>query len=161
MELEKEYILTITRCGSFSKAAEALHMTQPALSIAIRKVETRLGMPLFNRKKHPLQLTEAGAVYVRGLREIKKVEETVDQQLKDLADLVTGNLRIGGSHYLNAHILPPPADPVQCSLSRHPDRFAGKQLRPSGFSAQRTGTGSDLQLQSGIHTGFQTLQHIP
>lgn len=107
MELEKEYILTIARCGSFSKAAEALHMTQPALSIAIRKVETRLGMPLFNRKKHPLQLTEAGAVYVRGLREIKKVEETVDQQLKDLADLVIGNLRIGGSHYLNAHILPP------------------------------------------------------
>lgn len=106
MELDNEYILTIARCGSFSKAAEALHMTQPALSIAIRKAETRLGMPLFDRKKHPLQLTEAGAIYVRGLQEIRTVEETVQRQLKDLADLVTGSLRIGGSHYLNAHILP-------------------------------------------------------
>ena len=106
MELDNEYILTIAHCGSFSKAAEALHMTQPALSIAIRKAETRLGTPLFDRKKHPLQLTEAGAIYVRGLREIKTVEETVQRQLKDLADLVTGSLKIGGSHYLNAHILP-------------------------------------------------------
>lgn len=106
MELDNEYILTIARCGSFSKAAEALHMTQPALSIAIRKAETRLGMPLFDRKKHPLQLTEAGAIYVRGLQKIRTVEETVQRQLKDLDDLVTGSLRIGGSHYLNAHILP-------------------------------------------------------
>ena len=107
MELDNEYILTIARYGSFSKAADALHMTQPALSIAIRKAETRLGVPLFDRKKHPLQLTEAGAIYICGLRKIRTVEETVQRQLKDLADLITGSLRIGGSHYLNAHILPP------------------------------------------------------
>lgn len=106
MELDNEYILTIAHCGSFSKAAEALHMTQPALSIAIRKTETRLGMPLFDRKKHPLQLTEAGAIYVRGLLKIQEVEQMVRRQLKDLDNLVTGSLQIGGSHYLNAHILP-------------------------------------------------------
>lgn len=39
MELEKKYIYQVYQCGSFSKAAEALFITQPALSIAIKKVE--------------------------------------------------------------------------------------------------------------------------
>ena len=59
MQQEMKYIYTVYQKGSFSKAAESLYMTQPALSISIQKVETEIGMPLFNRDKKPLELTEA------------------------------------------------------------------------------------------------------
>lgn len=49
MELEKKYIYQVYVNGSFSKAAEALFVTQPALSIAIRKVEKAIGAALFHR----------------------------------------------------------------------------------------------------------------
>jgi hypothetical protein len=60
MELDNEYILNHCPLRQFSKAAEALHMTQPALSIAIRKAETRLGTPLFDRKKTPAPTDRSG-----------------------------------------------------------------------------------------------------
>lgn len=54
MQQEMKYIYTVYQKGSFSKAAESLYMTQPALSISIQKVETEIGMPLFNRDKKGL-----------------------------------------------------------------------------------------------------------
>ena len=54
MQQEMKYIYTVYQKGSFSKPAEALFMTQPALSISIQKVENEIGMPLFNRDKKPL-----------------------------------------------------------------------------------------------------------
>ncbi len=107
MELEYEYILTVCETGSFSKAAEKLQMTQPALSMAIHKAEVRIGRPLFDRKKRPLQLTVAGRIYIAGITQIKHVEEGMQRQIQDLDQLLTGSLSIGGSHYLNARILPP------------------------------------------------------
>ena len=58
MQQEMKYIYTVYQKGSFSKAAEALFMTQPALSISVQKVENEIGMPLFNRDKKPLELTK-------------------------------------------------------------------------------------------------------
>lgn len=107
MQQEMKYIYTVYQKGSFSKAAEALFMTQPALSISIQKVENEIGMPLFNRDKKPLELTEAGKLYIEKIRQIMHLENELSQQLNDLTDLKTGQLRIGGSHYFNSYILPP------------------------------------------------------
>lgn len=107
MQQEMKYIYTVYQKGSFSKAAEALYMTQPALSISIQKVEAEIGMPLFNRDKKPLELTEAGKLYVEKIRQIMHLEYELSQQLGDLTSLQTGSLRIGGSHYFNSYILPP------------------------------------------------------
>ena len=60
MEQDMEYIYQVYRDQSFSKAAENLFMTQPALSLAIRRVEDRLGAELFDRSRRPLRLTQAG-----------------------------------------------------------------------------------------------------
>ena len=62
MQPEMKYIYTVYQCGSFSKAAEKLFLTQPALSISVQKAEHEVGMPLFNRDKKPLELTEAGMI---------------------------------------------------------------------------------------------------
>lgn len=107
MQQEMKYIYTVYQKGSFSKAAETLFMTQPALSISVQKVENEIGMPLFNRDKKPLELTEAGKLYIEKIQQIQHLENELSQQLNDLTTLQTGSLRIGGSHYFNSYILPP------------------------------------------------------
>ena len=74
MEQEMEYIHTIYECGSFSKAAEKLYVTQPALSLAVKRTEERIGMQLFDRSGRTLKLTEAGKIYT------KSVFERVDEK---------------------------------------------------------------------------------
>ncbi len=106
MEPELKYICQVCQDGSISRAAEHLCITQPALSIAISKVEERLGMPLFDRSTRPLTLTQAGAVYVEAARQMMILEQERDQQLEDIRTLNAGTLCIGGTHYLNACILP-------------------------------------------------------
>lgn len=106
MEQEKKYLYTVYQEGSFSKAAEKLYITQPALSISIQKLEQSIGMPLFDRSKRPLQLTEAGQIYMDTINKQMQLEHEMDQRFKDLSELTTGTVRIGGSHYLNAYILP-------------------------------------------------------
>ncbi|HIT64211.1 MAG TPA: LysR family transcriptional regulator [Candidatus Ventrimonas merdavium] len=107
MEQDMKYIYTIYKKQSISKAAEALYMTQPALSIAVSRVEDSLGTRLFNRDQKPLELTEAGELYINKVLQIQALEDELQAQLNDLSGLKTGILKIGGSHYLNSYILPP------------------------------------------------------
>ena len=60
MQQEMEYIFEVYKEKNFTRAAEKLFITQPALSMAVQKVEERLGMPVFDRSTKPLSLTEAG-----------------------------------------------------------------------------------------------------
>ena len=52
----------VAREGSFSRAAERLYRTQPAISLGIRKLEDSLGQPLFVRGSRPVRLTDAGVL---------------------------------------------------------------------------------------------------
>ncbi len=106
MEQEMMYAYTVYKEGSFSKAAEKLFLTQPALSISIQKIEQSIGMPLFDRSKRPLQLTEAGEIYIDTIKKILLVEQEQGKRLNDIRNLVTGSIKLGGTHYLNAYILP-------------------------------------------------------
>ena len=56
------YSLAIARFGSFTKAAESLHVAQPALSVSIRKLENELGVTLFVRKAHRVEPTVEGRI---------------------------------------------------------------------------------------------------
>ena len=100
MQPEMKYIYTVYQCGSFSKAAEKLFLTQPALSISVQKVEHEVGMPLFNRDKKPLEITEAGMIYIQKIEQIQHLEQELAMQLNDLTDLKTGHLRVGGTHLM-------------------------------------------------------------
>lgn len=106
MQQELEYIYAIYKAGSFSKAAENLYITQPALSMSVKKIEASIGMALFDRNTRPLQLTEAGKIYVASIEKLLALEEDMNNQIHDIHELKTGNLCIGGSHYINAYILP-------------------------------------------------------
>ncbi|MBQ7215611.1 MAG: LysR family transcriptional regulator [Synergistaceae bacterium] len=106
MQAELAYIYAVYKAGSFSKAAENLYITQPALSMSVKKIEASLGMPLFDRTARPLQLTEAGRIYVAGIEKMLALDEDIKNQIHDINSLKIGSLCIGGSHYINAYILP-------------------------------------------------------
>lgn len=106
MQQEMRYVYQVYLDGSFSKAAEHLFITQPALSIAIRKLEADLGMALFDRNSRPLTLTPAGEIYLAAVRQTLYLEQELQQQLADIRHLNSGSICIGGSHYINAYVLP-------------------------------------------------------
>ncbi|HAE44984.1 MAG TPA: hypothetical protein DCG37_05235 [Lachnospiraceae bacterium] len=106
MQQEMEYIYEVYKEKNFTRAAEKLYITQPALSMAIQKVEDRLGMPIFDRSSRPITLTEAGEAYLEHIREVRQLETEFEQHIQDIRDLNTGVITMGGSHYLNAYILP-------------------------------------------------------
>ena len=105
MEQEMRYIWQVWQEGSFSKAAEKLYMTQPALSIAVKRVEANLGAELFDRSRHPLELTQAGEAYIETIRRVRYLEEELERQIEDLRGLQTGRVRVGGTHYINCYLL--------------------------------------------------------
>lgn len=102
-----KYIYTIYKVKSFSGAAEQLYITQPALSIAVRKEEELWGTALFDRNSHPLKLTMAGEVYIRKIEEMMRLEQELKQEISDLTNLETGELHVAGTQYINSYILPP------------------------------------------------------
>ncbi len=107
MEQDMKYIYQVYLDGSFSAAAEHLYISQPALSIAVKRVEESVGAELFDRSRRPLALTEAGKNYVNTLQSIMHLEEDLARQIEDLRGLQTGTLRLGGTHFLNCYILAP------------------------------------------------------
>ena len=106
MQQEMRYVYEIYRQKSYSKAAQALFITQPALSIAISKLEASLGMPLFDRSTRPISLTPAGRIYLQTIEKTRALEQDLRHQLDDIRALRTGTITIGSSHFINACILP-------------------------------------------------------
>lgn len=106
MRQEDKYIYQVYCEGSFSKAAQKLYVTQPALSLAIQRVEQQIEMPLFDRSSRPLALTAAGEVYIETIEKEMRLKQDLQRQLSDIRDRNTGSIRLGGSHYINAYILP-------------------------------------------------------
>ena len=106
MQQEFRYVYQVYKEGSISKAARSLYITQPALSIAIQKIEDSIGLPLFDRSRYPLELTPAGRIYINTIEKMKNIDKELEQQIQDIRQLNTGHVCMGGSHYLNAYILP-------------------------------------------------------
>lgn len=102
---DMDLVYAIYQYGSFSKAAEELYIGQSSLSMAIQRIENELGMPLFDRRRHPIGLTEAGQEYIRYYRQVKPAQENMLARIRDLKELRTGRLTLGGSNYLLSYIL--------------------------------------------------------
>lgn len=72
----------------------------------MKKIESSIGMSLFDRITRPLQLTGAGKIYIESIEKMTALEDDMNRQIQDIHELKAGHLCIGGSHYINAYILP-------------------------------------------------------
>ena len=90
-----EYLLAICEHGNMLRASKRLGVTQPTLSIMLRKLETELDIDIFDRSTQPLRLTEAGKQVVKQAKEILKAAETLRQTVAEQRNLLTGRLKIG------------------------------------------------------------------
>jgi DNA-binding transcriptional LysR family regulator len=119
MKLHLLRIFTVVAAQmSFSRAAETLYISQPAVSKAVRELERQLGMPLFERGAGRMTLTEAGALLAERGRAILAIEQTAEEDLQALRGLQTGVLRIGASTTIATYLLPPV---IAVFLDSHPN----------------------------------------
>lgn len=102
----KEYVYEVYKEKSFSKAAQNLYISQPALSAAIKKIENRIGCCIFDRSSKVARLTDGGAEYIKAIEAIMDIENRFENYLSNLSQLKTGRLSIGASNVFASFILP-------------------------------------------------------
>lgn len=99
---------TVAKCGSLTKAAEELFISQPAVSQEIKQLEAQLGGPLFNRTRKGMELTETGGKQIFPLVEqALKIFDQVENKYAELKDTATGSVRICASDTVCTHFLMP------------------------------------------------------
>lgn len=98
---------TVASTGNISHAAEALYISQPAISKSIRKLEQSLNTTLFSRTSRGVRLTDEGALLFDYVKSAFDFIEAGEQQLKMALDLGIGHLRIGVSTTLCKYLLLP------------------------------------------------------
>jgi DNA-binding transcriptional LysR family regulator len=96
----------VARAGSVSAGAVRLHVSQPAVTREIRELEDRLGMILFDRLPRGVALTEAGKTLFDYADRIFSLADGAESQLKELAGLGAGHLKIGASGTLGVYFVP-------------------------------------------------------
>ena len=97
---------TVARAKSFSRAAEALDISQPAVSIQVRELEKALGIALFHRRPRGLQLTEIGETVYGYTHRIFSLSTEMREAVQDIQGLKTGHLTLGASTTPGEYILP-------------------------------------------------------
>ena len=111
MDLKQlQYFATVAKEGNISKAAKALHISQPPLSIQLKHLEEELGCVLFERGAREVELTEAGLLLYNRALSLLELSAITVQEISDLKNQTAGTLRLGavssvGSTLLNAWIV--------------------------------------------------------
>ncbi|MEH0153961.1 hydrogen peroxide-inducible genes activator [Limibacter armeniacum] len=109
-----EYIVAVDQYGSFSQAAEACFVTQPTLSMQIKKLEDYLGVMIFDRSKQPVIPTEVGRPLIEQARVVLTESRKLDEIIKTHQNTISGELKVGIIPTLAPYLLP---------------RFAGELVR--------------------------------
>ncbi len=105
METVAKYAYQVYKKESFTKAAEALYISQPSLSAAISRLEKELGFKIFDRSSIPLSLTAEGRIYIESIEEMLESENNMRKRIRELSDIDHGSIIIGGSSYASYLIM--------------------------------------------------------
>jgi LysR family hydrogen peroxide-inducible transcriptional activator len=107
MEIRQlQYAIQVAIERNFSRAAEKLHIAQPSLSQQIAKLETEIGVVLFQRTTNFVELTQAGALFVERSQAILDLIEQLKQEMEDISQMKKGRLIVGSMPMTGATILP-------------------------------------------------------
>lgn len=107
---ELRYIVAVARERHFGRAAEACHVSQPTLSVAVRKLEEELGVTLFERGRSEVGITPIGQRLIEQAGRVLAETTTLRQIAEQAQDPLNGPLRVGAIHtigpYLFPHLIP-------------------------------------------------------
>lgn len=97
---------TVARLLSFTKAAETLHMTQPAVTFQVRQLEEYFNTRLFDRTHNRISLTEAGARVYQYSDKIFELYGEMENAVREMTGEISGSLTIGASTTIAEYMLP-------------------------------------------------------
>ena len=118
MELTQlEFFVSVIEEGSFSKAADRVFRTQPAVSIAVRRLEEEIGAPLLDRAQKTPTLTEAGRIVYDYAQRIIALRDQALGTVGELRALERGRVRIGANESTSLYLLP---EIILAFRERHP-----------------------------------------
>ncbi|PWJ40175.1 LysR family transcriptional regulator [Sediminitomix flava] len=106
MDYRDEVFMTVAEHLNFSKAAEALFISQPAVTKHIKELERKNNVALFERKGNKVYLTKAGKLTYRYLKSIKQQYRELEYELGQLNKAFEGTLFIGASSTISQYVLP-------------------------------------------------------
>src|SRR5574343_136134 len=89
-----ETFAAVSRLNSFTKAADALHLTQPAVSIQIKQIAETIGLPLFEQAGREIALTPAGEELLKVVRSLDDIWNRFESAVDELKGLKRGKLRV-------------------------------------------------------------------
>src|SRR6516165_7849844 len=122
MELRQlVYFDAVVRYGGFSRAAERLHVAQPAVSAQIRRLETELGTTLLQRTTRRVALTHAGELFLARTRRVLDQLDLARADLDELSTVRRGQVRVGATQILGSLDLP-------AALAQFRHRYPGVSL---------------------------------
>ncbi|MFV0343847.1 MAG: LysR family transcriptional regulator [Anaerocolumna sp.] len=97
---------TVAKYTSFRKASEVLHISQPALSIQVKKLENQTGVKLFDKIGNKIHLSEAGSLLYGYTQRIFALVEEVEHKISNHSNVIDGTINLGASNTPGAYILP-------------------------------------------------------
>ncbi|SHK02350.1 transcriptional regulator, LysR family [Marinobacter antarcticus] len=107
---ELRYVVTLARERHFGRAAERCHVSQPTLSVAVKKLEDELGIPLFERSKSSIRVTETGQRIVEQAQRVLDQVGVIRDMAQDGKSQLSSPLKVGAIYtigpYLFPHLLP-------------------------------------------------------
>ncbi len=118
MEQVLRYVYQVYLDRNFTKAAEHMNICQPTMSLAIKKLESFIGAPLFDRSSRNLELTEIGQAYIRFIKKSMLIEDDLEAETSDIIEGEKGVVRIGGTHYINSYVI---SDVLTSFFKSHPN----------------------------------------
>lgn len=113
-----EYIYAVYQEGSFTRAAEKLYISQPALSLTIKKVENEIGHPIFERAGKEIKPTAIGAKYISAIESTMRIQNNLNAEIDDILMLKNGTISIGAPPFIAENILP---EVLMRFKSKYPD----------------------------------------
>jgi DNA-binding transcriptional LysR family regulator len=110
---------TVAKCGSLTRAAEELYISQPAVSQSIKQLENQLGVPLFDRRHRGMELSaQGGKIIFEEVEKALELLQAAENRLSEIQSSAVGTIRIGASDTIFEYFL---SDKIVDFHERFPD----------------------------------------
>lgn len=104
---ELRFLIALAHEKHFGKASKLVHVSQPTLSIAIKKLEDELGVVIFERNKNEVLITPLGKEVLERAKRVIAEVENIKEAVKEDKDQLSGTLKLGAIYTIGPYLLPP------------------------------------------------------